>query len=78
MKAIEAAVIFLFPANPLIAITLNPCSGILQINHNNKKSFQLEKCEKDSTDEIKSIGILYISKVQKKQQKSISDSWKIY
>ena len=27
LKAIEAAVIFLLPANPLIAITLNPCSG---------------------------------------------------
>ena len=27
LKAIEAAVIFLLPANPFIAITLNPCSG---------------------------------------------------
>ena len=27
LNAIEAAVIFLLPANPLIAITLNPCSG---------------------------------------------------
>ena len=27
LNAIEAAVIFLLPANPLIAITLKPCCG---------------------------------------------------
>ena len=46
LKAIEAAVIFLFPANPFIAITLNPSLDKPLINHNNMISFLLKEKEK--------------------------------
>ena len=45
LNAIEAAVIFLFPANPFIAITLRPLDKPLK-GHNNMISSQLQKKRK--------------------------------
>ena len=42
----DAAVIFLLPANPLIAITLNPCLDKLEKDHNNMISFLLRRNKK--------------------------------
>ena len=70
LKAIEAAVIFLLPANPLIAITLNPCSGYTSDNRNNG-NISASRNEKIPQTKLNLLGILYINKVQKKTAKKV-------